>query len=202
MSGKLSAIFTSDPGQKKVPDFSPWDFAVCQISKNKEDVWAWLKHAQRWFWSFFLTTFIRVDIIVIKVTCSVSFYKMQCFYAAALTDIKWMCSVSIFRSSMSKWNLYYQNNVNHLKPTEPYKLLPYYTTAACSNAEQECASARGLFLRWNCQKQKSPKQNKTIQNQKLYLAFLHSITLTEMISACKMYFLILFALKGHLPLNV
>lgn len=85
MSGKLSAIFTSDPGQKKVPDFSPWDFAVCQISKNKEDVWAWLKHAQRWFWSFFLTTFIRVDIIVIKVTCSVSFYKMQCFYAAALT---------------------------------------------------------------------------------------------------------------------
>lgn len=91
-------------------------------------------------------------------SCSVSFYKMQCFYAAALTDIKWMCSVSIFRS-MSKWNLYYQNNVNHLKPTEPYKLLPYYTTAACSNAEQEWASARGLFLRWNCQKQKSPKQN-------------------------------------------
>lgn len=173
MSGKLSAIFTSDPGQKKVPDFSPWDFAVCQISKNKEDVWAWLKHARRWFWSFFLTTFIRVDIIVIKVTCSalsVSFYKMQS-YAAALTDIKWMCSVSIFRSSMLKWNLYYQNNVNHLKPTaptEPYKLLPYYTTAACSNAEQECASARGLLLRWNCQKQKKTKQNKTIQNQKLY----------------------------------
>lgn len=201
MSGKLSAIFTSDPGQKKVPDFSPWDFAVCQISKNKEDVWAWLKHAQRWFWSFFLTTFIRVDIIVIKVTCSVSFYKMQCFYAAALTLNE--CALCPFSEAACQSGIFIIKTMltilNQQSHTSFFHIIQLLHAAMQSRNVQVPG---GLFLRWNCQKQKSPKQNKTIQNQKLYLAFLHSITLTEMISTCKIFTLILFALKGHLPLNI
>lgn len=35
MSGKLPLILTSDPGQKNVPDFNPWYFAVCQICRTK-----------------------------------------------------------------------------------------------------------------------------------------------------------------------
>lgn len=46
------------------------------------------------------------------------------------------------------------------------------------------------------------KKTKQSQTKNWILAFLYSITLTEMISTCKMFFLILIALKGHLPLNV
>lgn len=199
MSGKLSAIFTSDPGQKKVPDFSPWDFAVCQISKNKEDVWAWLKHAQRWFWSFFLTTFIRVDIIVIKVTCSVSFYKMQCFYAAALTLNE--CALCPFSEAACQSGIFIIKTMltilNQQSHTSFFHIIQLLHAAMQSRNVQ----VPGDFSLGETVRSKKA-QNKTIQNQKLYLAFLHSITLTEMISTCKIFTLILFALKGHLPLNV
>lgn len=128
-------------------------------------------------------------------SCSVSFYKMQCFYAAALTLNE--CALCPFSEAACQSGIFIIKTMltilNQQSHTSFFHIIQLLHAAMQSRNEQ----VPGDFSLGETVRSKKA-QNKTIQNQKLYLAFLHSITLTEMISTCNMFTLILFALKGHL----